>query len=123
MCWVQVAWARGVMDAFEGGEVEGRCSLVQMMSEAERLRESQDLFGLPVADYHPLTRCQVRLRACTLLRATHIHATLRVSGSASLIVQVHTATHAASCYVQLILYGEEKRQPDMEHHSVLNKLS
>lgn len=63
-----------MLDAFHHGHVESRPSVTAIIAEAERLRESQDLFELYVVDYIMLTRCKVNhahllLHHC-LLQAT-----------------------------------------------------
>ena len=55
----QVAKAYKLMEAFKAGEVEGRACVAKQIADGNALRESQELFELPVSEYSQLQRCQV----------------------------------------------------------------
>lgn len=54
-----MATAYELLEAFKGGEVEGRACVSKQIMDGNALRESQELFELPVSEFSPLQRCQV----------------------------------------------------------------
>ena len=56
---LQVTWAYKLLEAFKNGEVEGRACVAKQVANGDKLRESQELFELPVSEYRPLRECQV----------------------------------------------------------------